>query len=70
MKNGDVVAALAVYNNDEIVLLSAAGQMLRRRVSSIPVTTEVKLVNLEGNDTLQAIALATDDQLNAGLERK
>ena len=68
MKNGGVVGALAVCGDDEIMCLSAAGQTLRRRVSSIPVRTEVKLVNLESNDKLQAIGRVMDDQLNAGLE--
>jgi DNA gyrase subunit A len=68
MKNGGVVGALAVYGDDEIMFLSAAGQMLRRRVSSIPEGADVKLVNLGGSDKLQAIGRVLDNQLNAGLE--
>jgi hypothetical protein len=68
MKNGRVVAALEFYGDDEIMFCSEAGQMLRRRVSSIPARTDVKPVNLEGNDKLQAIGRVMDYQLHAGLE--
>jgi DNA gyrase/topoisomerase IV subunit A len=61
MKNGGVAAALAVYGDDEIMFCSAAGQRLRKRVSNIPVRTEVKLVNLERNDKLQAIGRVMDE---------
>jgi hypothetical protein len=68
MKNGGVVAALAVYGEDEVIFFSGAGQMVRRRVSSIPARADAKLVSLEGADQIRAIARVMDDQLNAGLE--
>ncbi len=59
-KTGRVVGALSVREQDEIMLLTAAGQMVRTRVGAIREagrnTMGVKLINLEENDRLQAIA--------------
>jgi DNA gyrase subunit A len=59
-KTGGVVGALAVRDADEIMLITVAGQMVRTRVSDIREagrnTQGVKLVELDENDKLQAIA--------------
>ncbi|MBU6408882.1 MAG: DNA gyrase subunit A [Verrucomicrobia bacterium] len=59
-KTGAVVGALTVRDNDEIMLITFKGQMVRTRVSDIREagrnTQGVKLVGLDGGDKLQAIA--------------
>jgi DNA gyrase subunit A len=59
-KTGAVVGALTVRDNDEIMLITFKGQMVRTRVSDIREagrnTQGVKLIELESGDKLQAIA--------------
>jgi DNA gyrase subunit A len=59
-RTGHVVGALTVKDADEIMLITVAGQMVRTRVEDIREagrnTQGVKLINLEGQDKLQAIA--------------
>ena len=59
-KTGAVVGALTVKDADEIMLITVAGQMVRTSVRDIREagrnTQGVKLINLEPNDKLQAIA--------------
>ena len=59
-KTGGVVGALTVRDDDEIMLITAGGQMVRTFVRDIREagrnTQGVKLINLEENDRLQAIA--------------
>ena len=59
-KTGVVVGALTVKDADEIMLITAAGQMVRIGVQGIREagrnTQGVKLINLEEGDRLQAIA--------------
>jgi DNA gyrase subunit A len=59
-KTGGVVGALSVRDTDEIMLITAGGQMVRTFVKDIREagrnTMGVKLVNLEEGDKLQAIA--------------
>ena len=59
-KTGAVVGALTVKEQDEIMLITVAGQMVRIFVKDIREagrnTQGVKLINLEANDKLQAIA--------------
>jgi DNA gyrase subunit A len=59
-KTGGVVGALTVRELDEIMLITAGGQMVRTTVRDIRETGRntmgVKLVDLEENDRLQAIA--------------
>jgi DNA gyrase subunit A len=59
-KTGGVVGALTVNDADEIMLITAAGQMVRTFVKDIREagrnTMGVKLVNLDAGDKLQAIA--------------
>jgi DNA gyrase subunit A len=59
-RTGGVVGALTVAANDEMMLITTAGQMVRIAVSGIRETGRVaqgvKLVDLEQEDKLQAIA--------------
>lgn len=58
-RNGDVIAALCVTDEDGLVMMSSTGQTVRIRVKDIRVmgrnTQGVKLVNLRDNDTLIAV---------------
>ena len=59
-RTGNVVGALTVKNEDEIMLITVAGQMVRTRVSDIRETGRntqgVKLIDLAETDKLKAIA--------------
>ena len=59
-KTGEVVGALTVRENDELMLITNKGQMVRTRVSEIREcgrnTMGVKLMDLKGAEKLQAIA--------------
>jgi DNA gyrase subunit A len=59
-KTGGVVGALTVRDTDEIMMITAGGQMVRTGVKEIREagrnTMGVKLVNLDENDRLQAVA--------------
>jgi DNA gyrase subunit A len=59
-KTGNVVGALTVNDSDEIMCITVLGQMVRIGVNGIREagrnTQGVKLINLEPNDKLQAIA--------------
>src|SRR6516165_9068830 len=59
-KTGGVIGALTVRDNDEIMLITFKGQMVRTQVADIREagrnTQGVKLVTLDSGDKLQAIA--------------
>jgi DNA gyrase subunit A len=59
-KTGGVVGALTVHDNDEIMLITSGGQMVRTVVRDIREagrnTMGVKLINLDPGDKLQGIA--------------
>lgn len=65
-KTGDVVGALAVNENDEVMLMSAMGQMVRIAVADIRIsgrdTQGVKLIQLVEGDRLQAIAPVVNNE--------
>ncbi len=65
-KTGGVVGALSVRDNDEIMLITTAGQMVRTFVKDIREagrnTQGVKLINLDEKDKLQAIAPVISEQ--------
>jgi DNA gyrase subunit A len=65
-KTGAVVGALTVRDSDEIMLITAGGQMVRTFVKDIREagrnTQGVKLIELEANDRLQAIAPVISEQ--------
>jgi DNA gyrase subunit A len=59
-KTGNVVGALTVKNEDELMLITVGGQMVRTRVNDVRETGRntqgVKLIELEAPDKLKAIA--------------
>jgi DNA gyrase subunit A len=59
-RTGDVIGALTVHDDDEIMLITTGGQMVRIRVSEIREagrnTMGVKLINLIEGERLQDIA--------------
>jgi len=59
-KTGSVVGALTVRENDELMLITTKGQMVRTRVKEIRAvgrnTMGVKLMDLRNGEKLQAIA--------------
>jgi DNA gyrase subunit A len=65
-KTGAVVGALTVRDTDEIMLITAGGQMVRTFVKDIREagrnTQGVKLINLAEGDKLQAIAPVISEQ--------
>jgi DNA gyrase subunit A len=65
-RTGGVVGALTVREADEIMLITTGGQMVRIFVKDIRETGRnaqgVKLINLEGDDKLQAIASVISEQ--------
>lgn len=72
-RTGRVVGALTVHDNDEIMLITSAGQMVRTFVKDIREagrnTQGVKLIDLAENDKLQAIApVISEQQEDAAVE--
>jgi DNA gyrase subunit A len=69
-RTGGVVGALTVKDADEIMLITVGGQMVRTRVSDIREagrnTQGVKLIDLEANDKLQAIAPVISEEKEEG----
>jgi DNA gyrase subunit A len=65
-RTGGVVGALTVRNEDEIMLITTGGQMVRIGVKDIRETGRnaqgVKLIDLDAGDQLQAIAQVIDDE--------
>jgi DNA gyrase subunit A len=65
-KTGGVVGALTVKDTDEIMLITVGGQMVRIPVNGIREagrnTQGVKLINLDANDKLQAIAPVINEE--------
>ena len=67
-KTGLVVGALTVKDNDEIMMITVGGQMVRTAVKDIREagrnTQGVKLINLDDADKLKAIApvIAENDE--------
>jgi DNA gyrase subunit A len=72
-KTGAVIGALTVRDNDEIMLITFKGQMVRISVNGIREagrnTQGVKLINLESGDKLQAIApVVGEDKEDSAVE--
>jgi DNA gyrase subunit A len=68
-KTGAVVGALPVRDTDEIMLITTGGQMVRIFVKHIREvgrnTQGVKLIDLDANDKLQAVATVISDEADA-----
>jgi DNA gyrase subunit A len=73
-KTGGVIGALTVRDNDEIMLITVGGQMVRTSVKDIREagrnTMGVKLVDLDAGDKLQAIApvISEESEVSAAEE--
>ena len=71
-KTGNVVGALTVTDNDELMLITTKGQMVRTRVKEIRETGRnamgVKLLTLREGEKLQAIAPVVSQAAEAEAE--
>jgi DNA gyrase subunit A len=66
-RNGDVVAIASVRDQDEVMIITARGMMVRTRVSEISVigrnTQGVRLIRLDEGDTVASLAkIAAEEQ--------
>jgi DNA gyrase subunit A len=65
-KTGNVVAAMAVHEDDELMLMTSTGQSVRIRVADIRQTGRnaqgVKLMNLGEGETVQDVAKVIPDE--------
>ena len=74
-RNGALVGAASIRAGDELMLISATGQMIRMPVNQIRVigraTKGVRLINLDSGDMLVSLAkVAEDEQLEEKGEEK
>ncbi|MFN7138906.1 MAG: DNA gyrase C-terminal beta-propeller domain-containing protein, partial [Limisphaerales bacterium] len=74
-KTGAVIGAITVHDNDEIMLITVGGQMVRTFVKDIREagrnTQGVKLIDLDEGDKLQAIApVISEDKDDESTEEK
>ena len=71
-KTGEVVGALTVREDEELMLMTSGGQSIRIRVSEVREagrnTMGVKLLTLKESEKLQDIALVIPDGEDAGGE--
>ncbi|NOZ82361.1 MAG: DNA gyrase subunit A [Euryarchaeota archaeon] len=69
-RNGTVVSILCVDEEDEVVLTSAKGVVIRLRVSEVPVmgrsTQGVRLMRLEEDDRVVGVAKVVEDDSDEG----
>ena len=70
-RTGEVIGALSVHEDDEVMLITTGGQMVRLRVSEIREagrnTMGVKLINLREGEKLQDIApVVSQEALESG----
>jgi DNA gyrase subunit A len=67
-RNGPVVAAIAVKGDEEVMLISDQGTLVRTRVNEISLsgrnTKGVKLINLAENEKLVGLSRVSDDFLS------
>jgi DNA gyrase subunit A len=73
-KTGEVVSALSVRENDEIMLITSGGQSVRTRVSEIRMTGRnaqgVRLIGLSDGEKLQATAKVVSQSQEEEAESK
>jgi DNA gyrase subunit A len=64
-RNGLIVAALAVNEDDNIIILTSKGKMIRNRVSDLKekgrVTMGIPVVSLDNGDTVQSVVVVNAD---------
>jgi DNA gyrase subunit A len=65
-RNGRVVGAIAADDNDEVMLISGGGTLVRTRVNEISVmgrnTQGVRLITLAGDETLVGIERIVEER--------
>jgi DNA gyrase subunit A len=71
-RNGDVIAAQQVADDEEVILIADSGKMIRMDLSTVRVigrsTQGVKLINLEANERLVGMdSVAKDDDTDDAL---
>ena len=71
-KTGDLLAAKAVKGDEELIMITDGGQMIRIRIDDISVlsriTSGVKLMNLSGNEKIANVAKVRDRLSNGEKE--
>lgn len=73
-RNGRVVALTVVRQEEELILLTAGGKVIRTAASTIPTigrdTQGVKLISLEEGDRLASLACVSEEELPETSEEK
>ena len=58
-RNGDIIGAMQVYDNDEVILIADSGKMIRMDLTNLRIigrtTQGVKLINLEEGEKVVAM---------------
>ncbi|MCB0111817.1 MAG: hypothetical protein KDE53_38095, partial [Caldilineaceae bacterium] len=69
---GPIVSARVVHPNDQITIMTSNGIVLRTAVHGISsmgrATRGVRIVNLQGDDSVAALAVITYDDLTRGVD--
>jgi len=72
-RNGKVVGMKAVREEDDLIMITSGGQVVRIAVKEVRVmgrnTQGVRLIGLDGNDALVSIARVEKDQDDSGVKR-
>jgi DNA gyrase subunit A len=67
-RNGQVVAVLLVSDNDEIMIITDRGKIIRMKVSGISVigrnTQGVRLINLEEGEEVTGVCMVMEQEEN------
>lgn len=73
-RNGQVVGALSVKEDDEVMMISTRGKMIRTKVSGISVigrnTQGVRLISLGANDKLVAVSSVIAEKADEVVEQE
>jgi DNA gyrase subunit A len=73
-RNGKVVSCMAVEDRDEVMLITAGGQVVRTPVGDIRVTGRnaqgVRVMTLSGKDRITSVAHLVKDELNERQEEE
>ena len=72
-RNGKVVGMKAVREEDDLIMITSGGQVVRIAVKEVRVmgrnTQGVRLIGLEGKDALVSIARVEKDEDDGGVKR-
>jgi DNA gyrase subunit A len=74
-RNGDIIGAMQVYDNDEVILIADSGKMIRMDLSTIRIigrtTQGVRLINIEEHEKVVAmdtVAFVENDDEDEGID--